>query len=127
MDINASYEPNRYNKRVSLGIYTKVKSNTFLLPFNFTNNVSLGGMFVTTGNRTPAEFQISRGSEIQLQFMLPNSTEVSDVDGEVIWSDTCIDLQNKYLTYGIGLRFTKMNKRTEKFLSGIVGLPAADA
>jgi Tfp pilus assembly protein PilZ len=106
------YSSKRFYKRVPLSIYAKAKSNSYLLPFNFTDNVSLGGMFITTGKRVPSEFQISRGSQVRLQFMLPNSPELSDVDCEVVWSDTCIDLNNNYLTYGLGLRFTRMSKRT---------------
>ena len=127
MDIKETYEAKRFYKRVPLGIYAKAKSNSYLLPFNFTDNVSLGGMFITTGNKSPAEFQIAHGSRIQLQFMLPNSSEISDVDGEVVWIDTCIDLQNKYLTYGVGLRFTKMNKKTEKHLMNVVGFPDTES
>ncbi len=126
INVKLPYSPKRYYRRIPLGIYAKVKSNTYMLPFNFTNNVSLGGMFVTTGSRIPSEFQISRGSNIELQFMLPNSSELSDVEGEVMWCDTCIDLNNKYLTYGLGLRFTRMSKKTEKYLMNLVGFPEKD-
>jgi hypothetical protein len=127
MEPKEAYEPKRFYRRVPLGIYAKAKTNSFLLPFNYTNNISLGGLFITTGSRAPVEFQISKGSQVTLQFMLPNSAEISEIDGEIIWTDTCIDLNNNYLTYGVGLKFVKMAKKTEKFLMHIVGYPETES
>lgn len=125
-EVKEVYQPKRFYRRVPLGIYAKMKASSYLLPFNYTNNISLGGMFITTGNRTPAQFQIKPGTSINLKFMLPNSSEVSDVDAEIIWLDTCLDLNNNYLTYGLGLKFTRMSNKTEKYLMSIVGYPSKE-
>lgn len=105
----------RRDSRVSLKArvdYELLSEDTFL--FEYTSNVSRGGIFLATRNPLPV------GTKMNLRFSLPGSRRrVIEVTGKIAWvNEYKPGKQN--LNPGMGIEFVDLSEHDRKLITNLI-------
>jgi uncharacterized protein (TIGR02266 family) len=82
--------------------------------FAYIRDISTTGIFVGTDTPEPA------GTRLNLRFTAPGTTEVLDVEGEVIWVNPYRPGARDNLNPGMGVRFVGLSAEENAVLLGFV-------
>ncbi|MDP8222877.1 MAG: TIGR02266 family protein [Candidatus Lernaella stagnicola] len=91
--------------------YELLSEDTFL--FEYTSNLSRGGIFLATRNPLPI------GTHLSLRFTLPENGRIIDTNGQVAWI-------NEYrpggdnINPGMGIEFTDLNDEDREAIANLV-------
>jgi len=109
---NSPYLEKRTAKRSDITTEITFESETNFY-VGFTADVSAGGLFVVTWNTVPI------GSEISINFSLPDSKEIVKADGVVRWVRE-FNPSTPDLWPGMGVQFDNLPKETVKMIEEFI-------
>jgi len=91
--------------------YELLSEDTFL--FEYTSNVSRGGIFLATRNPLPV------GTQLNLRFSLPSGEGTIETTGQVVWVNE-YKAGGKNLNPGMGIEFLDLDERDRESINGLV-------
>ena len=99
----------KYRVAVNLPVTFRVNSDTFI---SVAFNLSAEGIFIIIQDQEPPKI----GSTIKLKFWIPNSEQLLEIKGEVMWRNGFDDKLKKSHPPGIGVKFLGLDRGTRELL-----------